>query len=441
MAVYSIHFLIKYVIWEVVVMKKSAVIRTAASALLCLSLTTGAVMPKQAYAWDWLSAGLALFQVGAQYAYLNKQVSYLDNKGRDEYMGQIKDKYGVNTDPTANAMLARIMTRLSDAVALTDDSIVKKPYNYFVNNDNSFNAFCTLGHNMSVNIGAFTKLNYNEDELAFVIAHEMGHGQKNHPSAGVKRALPISILAALYASQNQNTASDIGAALVSTIGTAKWVTKPMETQADKLAFDYAVQAGYNVGAGAAVWQRILEQNGSKSSGFAELFNDHPTSVSRRNNYSKKLTEWSGNNVKVNEDTGLITVAGKHFYTPAKTATMSGPEQAYLIGGNLAAVFHDGRQKEAVWTNSENVLLVGEQPVMSFDGVEEAGILENRLRDILSSSEAKAAADVQTEKETDKAKLTKKTKDETKAMKEADTSATRPMTMREKVEAYKAQQQK
>ena len=395
-------------------MKKSAVIRTAASALLCLSLTTGAVMPKQAYAWDWLSAGLALFQVGAEYAYLNKQVSYLDNKGRDEYMGQIKDKYGVNTDPTANAMLARIMTRLSDAVALTDDSIVKKPYNYFVNNDNSFNAFCTLGHNMSVNIGAFTKLNYNEDELAFVIAHEMGHGQKNHPSAGVKRALPISILAALYASQNQNTASDIGAALVSTIGTAKWVTKPMETQADKLAFDYAVQAGYNVGAGAAVWQRILEQNGSKSSGFAELFNDHPTSVSRRNNYSKKITEWSRNQVKVNEDTGLITVAGKHFYTPAKTATMSGPEQAYLIGGNLAAVFHDGRQKEAVWTNSENVLLVGEQPVMSFDGVEEAGMLENRLRDILSSSTLSEKADVvpDIEKAAENKKKESKTRGET-----------------------------
>ena len=431
-------------------MIRTSIIRAAASAVLCLSLTTGAVMPRQAYAWDWLSAGLALFQVGAEYAYLNKQVSYLDNKGRDEYMGQIKDKYGVNTDPTANAMLARIMTQLSEAVALTDDSIVKKPYNYFVNNDNSFNAFCTLGHNMSVNIGAFTKLNYNEDELAFVIAHEMGHGQKNHPSAGVKKALPISILAALYASQNQNAASDIGAALVSTIGTAKWVTKPMETQADKLAFEYAVQAGYNVGAGAAVWQRILEQNGSKSSGFAELFNDHPTSVSRRNNYSKKITEWSGNNVKVNEDTGLITVAGKHFYTPAKTATMSGPEQAYLIAGNLAAVFHDGSQHEAVWTNSENMLLVGEQPVMSFDGIEEAGILENRLRDILSSSSLSEKVDAvksgksSAEKEegsavgTDPAKAAENTKKKSKDS--AAATETKPMTMRQKLEAYYAQQQ-
>ncbi len=417
-------------------MKKSSIIRTAASAALCLSLTTGAVMPKQALAWDWLSAGLALFQVGAEYAYLNKQVSYLDNKGRDEYMGQIKDKYGVNTDPTANAMLARIMTRLSDAVALTDDSIVKKPYNYFVNNDKSFNAFCTLGHNMSVNIGAFTKLNYNEDELAFVIAHEMGHGQKNHPAAGVKRALPLSILGALYASQNRNSASSVGAALVTTIGTAKWVTKPMESQADKLAFDYAVAAGYNVGAGAALWQHILEQNGSKSSGFAELFNDHPTSVSRRDNYNKKITEWSKNLVTVNKETGLITVAGKPFYTPVKTTNMSPQEQAFLIAGNLSAVFHDGGQHDAVWTNSENVLLVGEQPVMSLDGVTEADTVEKRLRDILSNSNVRTVVTEEIKDDNHSKRSTAKA--ETK-QKQESAAETKPMTMRQKLEAYKAQQ--
>ncbi len=417
-------------------MKKSSIIRTAASAALCLSLTTGAVMPKQVLAWDWLSAGLAMFQVGAEYAYLNKQVSYLDNKGRDEYMGQIKDKYGVNTDPTANAMLARIMTRLSDAVALTDDSIVKKPYNYFVNNDKSFNAFCTLGHNMSVNIGAFTKLNYNEDELAFVIAHEMGHGQKNHPAAGVKRALPLSILGALYASQNRNSASSVGAALVTTIGTAKWVTKPMESQADKLAFDYAVAAGYNVGAGAALWQHILEQNGSKSSGFAELFNDHPTSVSRRDNYNKKITEWSKNQVTVNKETGLITVAGKPFYTPAKTTNMSPQEQAFLIAGNLSAVFHDGGQHDAVWTNSENVLLVGEQPVMSLDGVADADVVEKRLRDILSSSNVRTVVTEEIKDDNNSKRSTAKVKAE---QKQESAAETKPMTMRQKLEAYKAQQ--
>ena len=90
-------------------MKKNSVFKTAAAATLCLTV--------RALAWDWLSAGAAVFQVGAQYAYLNKQIHYLDNKGRNQHMAQIKDKYGVNQDPAANAMLDRIMGRLSDAIA------------------------------------------------------------------------------------------------------------------------------------------------------------------------------------------------------------------------------------------------------------------------------------------------------------------------------------
>ena len=217
----------------------------------------------------------------------------------------------------------------------------------------------------------------------------------------------------------------------------------MESQADKLAFDYAVSAGYNVGAGAAVWQRILEQNGSNSSGFGELFNDHPTSVSRRNNYNKKITEWSGNNVKVNEETGLISVAGKPFYTPAKTSTMSPQEQAFLIAGNLSAVFHDGRQHEAVWSNSENILLVGEQPVMSLDGVAEAGSLETKLRQILSSSEARAAAGetkvgkAAESKEDGSAKGIGNTKAEEGQKQNSAQAETGTMTMRQKLEAYRA----
>ena len=277
----------------------------------------------------------------------------------------------------------------------------------------------------------------------------MGHGQKNHPAAGVKRALPLSILGALYASQNRNSASSVGAALVTTIGTAKWVTKPMESQADKLAFDYAVAAGYNVGGGAALWQHILEQNGSKSSGFAELFNDHPTSVSRRDNYNKKITEWSKNQVTVNKETGLITVAGKPFYTPAKTTNMSPQEQAFLIAGNLSAVFHDGGQHDTVWTNSENVLLVGEQPVMSLDGVAEAGTVETRLREILSSSRAvkekgsallgREKADKDSELKTESSAKDVNTAKVKAEQKQESSAETKPMTMRQKLESYKAQQ--
>lgn len=371
-------------------MKKSSILKQTTAAAICLTAMTGILAPRPALAWDWVSAGLAVFQVGAQYAYLNKQINYIDDKGRGEYMDQIKSKYGVNSDPTANAMLKRIVTRISGAIELSDPSINQKPYNYFVNNDKSFNAFCTLGHNLSVNIGTFEKLNYNEDELAFVIAHEMGHGQKKHPAAGVRRGLPVSLIAALYSSQNPNTTSIIGATLANAVGTAKLVTLPMEHEADKLGFDYAVAAGYNVGGGAALWQHILEKNGSKSSGFAELFNDHPSSIARRDAYSKRLTQWSGNNVKVNGDTGLITVQGKDFYTPASTSSMSAKEQAYLIAGNLAAVYHNKEDRSNIRITGNNVLTVGNQPVMNMDGVADAYAVQSRLSAILNGKQADPA---------------------------------------------------
>ena len=370
-------------------MRKSLFSKTSvATAALVLTLGTAA-LPAPAQAFDWGSGAVAVLQVGAQYAYLNRQVHYIETKGRNEYFGQIKEKYGVNTDATANAMLDRVMGRLSKSIAAQNpkSTITSEPYQYFVNNDTSFNAFCTLGHNLSVNIGAFEKLAYDEDELAFVIGHELAHGEKKHPARGVTRGLPVSLLAALYSSQNPNAASYIGATLLNAVGTAKLVTKPMETEADKLGFDYAVGAGYNIGGGAALWQRILERNGKGHGGFAELFNDHPRSISRRDAYSKRLTKWSNNKVRVNADTGEILVQGKSFYTPKDNGVKSGLEQAYLIAGNLAAVFHDPDQAPGAVTTQGGVLLVGRQPILTLAGTPDPAGVTSRLAAILNSKQA------------------------------------------------------
>ena len=133
---------------------------------------------------------------GVQYAALNQQISYLDNEGRDELFQQMQEKYGVNDDPYLNARLDSIMGTLTAAIAEVDPTIYEKPYNYFVNNDTSFNAFCTLGHNISVNTGMFNMV-ANDDEVAVVLGHEMGHGQKNHVKAGVRDTLIAQVGAAV----------------------------------------------------------------------------------------------------------------------------------------------------------------------------------------------------------------------------------------------------
>ncbi len=343
---------------------------------ICLGIGTTCMPAIPAQAFDIGT----IIGVGAEYAQLNQQLNYLDNEGRDEFMNQLKEKYGVNTDARANAMTSRVIGNLSKAIAQTDSSITKKPYHYFVNNDTSFNAFCTIGHNISVNIGLFEPLNYNENEVAFVLGHEMGHGQKNHSIQGVKKSLPLNVLTSLAGSG----ASQVGAAIISQIGSANLITKPMEKQADALGFDYAVSAGYNPGGGAALWQRMLDKGGDvKTSGVMALFNDHPTTISRRNTNSAMVTKWSNGIVKVNDDTGMISIRGKDWYTPAGISSMSGQERAYLIAGNLSAVYHQSQTpKGSVYVNNSNVLCVGKQPIVDLSPEKQPKEITQRLKQLL-----------------------------------------------------------
>lgn len=355
------------------------------AALVGVSLTTAAILPARAEAFDILSGAIAIASVAAQYSYLDKQVNYLNNdsKGRQEMMASTKKKYGVNEDPAANAMLERIMTRLSASIAQTDPTIREQPYSYFVNNQKTFNAFCTLGHNMSVNIGLFNVLNYNEDEIAFVVGHEMGHGQRNDPADGVKKQMPITLLAALYQSQNPNAASVISSQVLANIGTAKGVTLPMEKRADKSAFEYCSRAGYNVGAGAAVWQRVIEKMGVSKEGFvSEIFNpsDHPGNISRRDNYNENITDWSNDVVKVDKETGMISVHNQKIGKPAPYASMSTLERAYLVAGNLAAVYHDKGTSKAVLTatNRDGIIYLGDQDVITVSPKDNGAAWVNKL---------------------------------------------------------------
>jgi len=314
----------------------------AAIGMTVIFLAAGAAIlqPVKVAAFDIGSAAGALLGGVIQYNQFNKELNYYNNDGRNKYFEEIKKKDGVYDDPYKNEMLESIMTRLSASIAQSDASIISKPYNYFVNKQTTFNAYCTLGHTMSVNAGLFDLLNYNENEVAFVVGHEMGHGQKDHPVKGFKKTVPVSIIASVWGSQTSGVAAT-GGQVLANYATAVNITKPQEWEADNLAFGYAVGAGYNPGAGAAVWQRVIEKMGSSSGNFVgEIFSpsDHPKNEERRENYSKKITEYSNQHVTV--DNGVIKINGKEFMTAGATTSMSSAERAYLIAGNLSAVYHN-----------------------------------------------------------------------------------------------------
>ena len=314
----------------------------------------------------------AVISGAAAHSQLSSTINKYNNseEGRQELFAQMKQKYGVNNDAYLNQQLTRIMTNLTRGIGAVDSSVYKKPYNYFINNDKSFNAFCTLGHNLSVNTGLYSVLK-NEDEIAVVLAHEMGHGQKDHPAKGARQSLNMQILGAATGSQ----AGMIMAAVVNN----RHITKPMEREADALAFDYISHAGYNPGACAAVWQRVMDLSKSQPSSFEQFLSDHPSNDDRRDAYAKKLNQYSNGHV-TNKD-GVIKVNTAVFCTPAAAGGMSSKERAYFVMGNLAAAYHNGHNHRAAYADGNTVML-GQQPIITCtSGDESASTLAERLNKI------------------------------------------------------------
>ena len=344
--------------------------------------TVTVVTPPKAEAFDWFSVAARAVVASQQKAAIVESLEYYDGEGRDKLMEELKEQNGVNYDPTANAMLERIMTNMSAGIAKSDATIIEKPYRYFVNNDKSFNAFCALGHNVSVNIGAFEFVNYNEEMLAAIIAHEMVHGQKNHSLNGAKKKLSVDVVLASVGGE-LGVGSIIAANVVAAHAKNSGITKKNEWEADNISFEYMANAGYNVGACAAVWQQVLEQQNHRSNILQDILapSTHPSPDDRRDNFAKKMYEYSNKKVEVDEKTGAILVNGKEFTIPAAANTMSSKQRAYYLAGNLAEMYHKGQEKSNAYVR-DNVVYVGNIGIMSaLNGDKSAAALAAKLNSI------------------------------------------------------------
>ena len=329
---------------------------------------------------DILGIGGAILQGSMQMKAAKQQIDIFNNTedGRQALYQQFREKYGVNDNPELNRRLKNIMTNLSNAVSRIDISIEEKPYLYFVSADESLNAACSMGHVMMVNTGAFTNL-ATDDEIAAIVGHEMGHGQKDHVAKGMKKSINKQTLAnvAVTAAGGSTIASIVGTlALTNSIAHGD---RKQETEADNLAWDYMLKTNYNIGACAAVMQRLAELYGEKSKSNILNPSDHPDTGKRRDNYVTKLYDYSGKHCSANG--GVVTVNGKTFMTVAAADKMSSAERSYFVLGNLAAAFHEGKNSSQATVKNGTVYLGDQAIVTPKSGDESAEVLAARLNEI------------------------------------------------------------
>ena len=318
-----------------------------------------------------------------QYNQLNKEMKALDEteEGRTQLYDHYKKELGVNNDPTLNARLDKIMSNLTRAVGKVDPAVYDKPYKYFISNKEELNAACSVGHVMIVNTGVFNLLT-TDDEIAAIVGHEMGHGQKDHVIKGQKKQLNKMVIAQLGATAaGGGTLASVVASVTANNSIAHGNRK-YETEADDMAWEYILHSDYNIGACAAAMQKISELYGEKYN--TNILNpaSHPDSGKRRDNYANKLYEYSGKHVSAKD--GVITINGKTFTTVAATNSMSSAERSYFVLGNLAKAYHNGKTSSAA-TVSNGTIYLGDMAIMTpANGDEDAYILSERLNELINT---------------------------------------------------------
>ena len=325
-----------------------------------------------------IGIGAVLIQAAAMKSQMEKEFKALNDTedGRTQLYQQFQQKTGVNNDPQVNARMDRIMANLTNAVGQIDESIYKKPYKYYVSNDQTLNAFCSLGHVMVVNIGAFNQLS-TDDEIAAIVGHEMGHGQKDHVIKGNKKSLTKTVLAQVGAVAVGGGVVASAVAGLGAKGSIAHGNRKYETEADNLGWEYILHTDYNIGAPAAVMQKLWELSKGQKGG---MFADHPDTNKRRDNYAKKLYEYSGNHVSAKD--GVITIDKKTFMTVAATDSMSSAERSFFVLGNLAKAYHNGKTSSTATVYNGAVYLGDMEIVRPAYGDEDAYTLAQRLNEFL-----------------------------------------------------------
>jgi len=311
------------------------------AALLAVFLTVMPVMAEAA-AVDPLGALAAVFGVTGAYASYLEMVLDYGNNAHYQVMTGVEDrkKNGIDKNVADTELVNQVMEQL---VAHGDYvlDIRSLPFQWGLTDSKEFNACCFPTDYISVNRGLVAGLDYNTDELAAVLGHEMTHGIKQHGAYNYAKAI-----AQYFGMTLLNMATDAMSANVMNVladySIAKNVTLPTEYAADEGGFYIMTAAGFNPGGPAAAMAR-MQYYTDHLADFTEVFEpyDHPDTDKREARLLEMMTAYSCGHVTVKNHNEVCIDGHPLLKTDWTTLEYDNSEEnAYFVAGGLAKAFHD-----------------------------------------------------------------------------------------------------
>ncbi len=196
---------------------------------------------------------------------------------------EVLKKERVSNDPQKNAMVKRVGERIAQ-VATANYPIAKSfKWEFFViDNDKEANAFCLPGGKVFVYTGLFKYVS-NDDELAAVMGHEIGHALARHGAERMSSEqltqMGGQVLGSVMQGRGnpQNTAAVMQAFGIGTqLGIALPHSRTQEYEADHIGLVLAAKAGYNPQATLNFWEKFAKDGQTPP----EYLSTHPAPANR-----------------------------------------------------------------------------------------------------------------------------------------------------------------
>ena len=200
-----------------------------------------------------------------------------------------KSGAAINYSAMSAAEMSALVNKIGSKIlsANSVDTAVK----FVMIDQNVQNAYTDASDTVAVFSGLI-KYCENEDELAFVIGHEIGHAVANHIIKGVVRDTAAEIGAnvgkqaasnalarsgfagkfARYTGVDVTSVAATGIEYTKEAGKSK-MDRGQENDADELGLDYLVKAGYNPLAGISIMYKI-------GANYSDFWSDHPSTDRR-----------------------------------------------------------------------------------------------------------------------------------------------------------------
>lgn len=179
----------------------------------------------------------------------------------------------VSTNAAQNERVRRVGGRIVQAAGLAG-----RHWDYAVFDDASPNAFVLPSSQIGVTTGLL-KLVQNDDQLAAVLGHEVGHVVARHAAERYSTQSTTGLVLGAVQSRAGDYSQAVGAVggLGAQLGVLLPFSRNHELEADRLGVDYLAAAGFRPSESITLWQVMAQQ---RQSGTPEFASTHPSDQTR-----------------------------------------------------------------------------------------------------------------------------------------------------------------